>query len=115
MSSMSIAPKLVKHTTVSSSSSLNIDASKFNVVDVVLTEASELMPPTNQINGSKVEWRIKASGANRDVTINTDIIIPSSATVTSPVTINDGDTTLFMLEYNESLAKWMLIAYIEGY
>ena len=115
MSSMTISPKAIRSITVPSSNELHVDAHKYNLASVLLGETTTLNLPTNPVNGSKVEWRITAAGGDRSVIFDPGIIIPNSSTVTSPITVGEGKTTLILIEYNGYYKVWMLVAYIDQY
>ena len=115
MSSMTIIPKTIRPITVPSSSNLNVDAHKYNLVSVMLSETTTLEAPTNPINGSRIEWRITATGGDQTVNFGAGITIPSSSAVTSPITVSNGKTTLILIEYNSYYNVWMMVAYIDQY
>lgn len=66
--------------------------------------------------GQAMTVAIEASGGNRNVTLNPALfIIPSSSSLTSPVTVLSGTETVFGLRYKATANKWRVIAAVAGY
>lgn len=67
--------------------------------------------------GQALTVAVRATGgASRTVTLpGASFVIPSSSTVTSPVTVAANTETLFAFRWSASAAKWRLVSLVAGY
>ncbi len=68
--------------------------------------ALTLNPPTNGVDGQKVEFWATAVGGSRALTFNAALIFPSLFTPTSPITILTGDKIKIGLTFDATLNQW---------
>jgi hypothetical protein len=80
---------------------------------VTLTGAATLNPPANGVDGIKWKARFTASGADRTLTLNSAIKVPSLSSFAGSQVIASGKTWILQLEYNGS--AWILETLIGGY
>lgn len=81
---------------------------KANVVGDV-----NLLPPTNGREGHILKLSLTAIGADRALTLDSDILIPSDSGITFPKTLDENNLYILMFEYNGT--KWMLQTFVGGY
>lgn len=68
------------------------------------------------VDGQVLRVDVLASGASRTVAIPSgSFSIPSTSSVTSPVTVASGTVTKFAFEYSGLLTKWSVVAVVGGY
>ena len=70
--------------------------------------------PSGAADGDQVEFWLTASGGARTVTF-TFAHIPSSSTLTSPVTIASGTQGELMFSYDATLGGWKAARFVNGY
>jgi hypothetical protein len=70
--------------------------------------------PSGASDGDQVEFWLTASGAARTVTFSF-AKIPSSSTLTSPVTIAAGTQGELMFRYDATLGGWKAARFVNGY
>ncbi len=80
---------------------------------VTMTGAATLNAPTNGTDGMKWKARFTASGADRTLTINAAILVPSESTFAGSQVIVSGETWIVQLEHNGT--AWMLETLIGGW
>jgi hypothetical protein len=82
-----------------------------------ITGNMTLAEPSFGQDGHRIKLWVVASGADRVLTLNSLIKIPSSSAFTSPVTILSGKKAKLLLEYDASLngGQWELTSFINGY
>ena len=97
------------------SSTVTTDAGAGTTFDLTLTGDCTLANPTNPTNGKKVEWRIAASGGDRQLSVGDKFALPSASTVTFPVTVPSGKLIIFMAEYYQPFDRWLIQAFIPAY
>ena len=73
--------------------------------------------PTGGTDGANLELWITASGADRQLTLNAGIKIPTSSVFTSPQVISSGKKAKLLLQYDATLngGQWELTSFINGY
>jgi len=91
------------------------DARLGKVFDLVITGNCILANPANAGDGKKIQWRISASGADRQLSLGDKFVLPSTATTTFPVTIPSGKLIIFLAEYYQPADKWLIESYIPAY
>jgi hypothetical protein len=78
-----------------------------------LTNTTTLNAPSNGSEGVQLKLYLTASGANRNLTLHSDIRIPSDSTFTSPKTLESGKMYILQMEHNGSF--WALTTLVGGY
>ena len=84
------------------------------VYRVVLTGNITINAPSSATDGDQVEFWLTASGGARTVTFSF-AHIPSSSTLTSPVTIASGTQGELMFRYDATLGAWKAARFVNGY
>lgn len=104
-------------TTLTYASTLTIDSSSGSNFRCSLTGDVTIALPTNPTDGASINLWLTASGANRNVTLNAGIVIPTSSVYTSPITITSGKKARYKLQYDSVLngGQWELISFVNGY
>lgn len=86
------------------------------VYRVTMTGNLIINEPSSKNDGDQVEFWLIASGAPRTVTFSsTWAHIPSSSTLTSPVTIASGTQGELMFRYDSTLGAWKAARFVNGY
>jgi len=70
--------------------------------------------PSGAADGNQVEFWLTASGGSWTVTFSF-AHIPSSSTLTSPVTIASGTQGELMFRYDSTLGAWKAARFVNGY
>jgi hypothetical protein len=83
-----------------------LNCSNGGVQKLTLTGDGTFNLPTNGVEGNGLEVWVKASGADRVLTLNASIQLPSYTGVTSPITITSGKTNHMKFHYFGS--TWVL-------
>ncbi len=78
-----------------------------------LTGNVTINPPSNGFEGATIKFHLTASGANRNLSFNASILIPSESSFTSPKTLNSGELYIVQIEHNGT--NWMLTTLVGGY
>jgi hypothetical protein len=79
-----------------------------------LTDATTLAVPTNGTAGARLELWLTASGADRDLTLANQIVVPSDSAFVSPKTLTSGKTYIVVLRSPNGSA-WWLQSLVGGY
>jgi hypothetical protein len=80
---------------------------------ITMTDDAELNPPSNGLDGMKWKGRFTASGADRTLSLDAAIVIPSDSTFAGSKVIPSGETLILQLEYSGS--AWWLTTLVGGY
>ena len=81
---------------------------------VQITGDSTIGVPTNGTEGAKLElWITPSSAADRTVSLNAAIKIPSDSGITFPKTLTKDKTYIVLLKYNGT--AWFLVSFVGGY
>lgn len=104
-------------TTLTYASTLTIDSSSGSNFRCALTGDVTIALPTNPTDGASINLWLTASGANRNVTLDAGIVIPTSSVYTNPITIANGKKARYKLQYDSVLngGQWELISFVNGY
>lgn len=81
---------------------------------IALTGNLVINAPSGASDGDQVEFWLTASGGARTVTF-TFAHIPTSSTLTSPVTIASGTQGELMFRYDSTLGAWKAARFVNGY
>ena len=81
---------------------------------VTMTGNMVINAPSGAADGNQVEFWLIASGGARTVTFSF-ARIPSSSTLTSPVTIASGTQGELMFRYDSTLGAWKTARFVNGY
>jgi len=84
-------------------------------INVNLLHDITLATPTPVADGQRLQYFFYATNANQTVTLDTGIAVPTSSTLTSPITVTNNTVSALGLIYNARLAKWLVVSYIRGY
>jgi hypothetical protein len=98
--------------TLTDATTITTDASLGNIFDVTITADRTLGNPTNMTDGHKAIWRVKASGADRTLTLDTNFRF--GTTVSALTAIASGKTDYIGCIYHGTDAKWDVVAYSKG-
>lgn len=78
----------------------------------------EITPPTGGIDGDVVTmWLYAGSADSRVVTLNPDIVVPSTITGATPITVAIGKKAVYTIRYDGVLngGQWELVSFQNGY
>jgi hypothetical protein len=105
------------YSTLTYAATLTIDSSTGSNFRCALTGDVTIAMPTNPTDGTSINLWLTASSANRNVTLNAGIKIPTSSVYTSPITIASGKKARYKLQYDSVLngGQWELISFVNGY
>jgi hypothetical protein len=92
-----------------------VTAEAYSNNKITATGDFTIEPPSSPVDGAVVNFRILASGANVNVSLDASIDIPDSSTFTSPVTIVESKKARMTLQYDADAGAWALIQFINGY
>jgi hypothetical protein len=67
------------------------------------------------VEGQRLDVAIRATSADRTVTLPSGTFVLPAALGTSPITVDNGTETVFSLRWSASLSKWRVLAVAEGY
>jgi len=81
---------------------------------VTMTGNMVINAPSGAADGNQVEFWLTASGGSWTVTFSF-ARIPSSSTLTSPVTIASGTQGELMFRYDSTLGAWKAARFVNGY
>ena len=98
--------------TLSYSGTVATDADEGSIFDLVATGDFTLANPANAQHGRKLEWRITASGADRQVTLDSKFRATSDSTVTFPFTIAQDTELILAVQYHSGRDIYTLIAFV---
>lgn len=106
--------------TIPWASTLIPDTLSGQILTVNLSGDFTLKAPIHGVDGSKIEFRLKQSSAGgAQMTIDTGIIVPSSASFSSLVNMatftGANLTSIALLEYHQPSSKWMMLSLVPGY
>jgi|GEM_PF-1914444 len=105
-----------KETALTDGANIATDASLGNVFTVTIGGDRTLDAPTNAASGQKAIWRIKASGANRTLTLATGTGGFRFGTDITSLTATTQDKTDYIgAIYHATDNKWDVIAYTKGF
>jgi hypothetical protein len=83
---------------------------------VTMTGDMIINAPSGAADGNQIEFWLTASGGARTVTFSSSWArIPSSSTLTSPVTIASGTQGELMFRYDSVLGAWKAARFVNGY
>jgi hypothetical protein len=83
---------------------------------VTLTGNLVIDTPTGAADGNQIEFWLTADGTSRTVTFSsTWAHIPTSSTLTSPVTIAANTQGELMFRYDSTLGAWKAARFVNGY
>lgn len=77
-----------------------------------LTDSAVVQVPSGGSEGSELELRLTASGANRNLSFNANIEIPSDSAVSFPKTLTSGKT--YIVKLKRGATKWALVTLVGG-
>ncbi len=71
-------------------------------------------------SGSPTDWQLlivnlKASAADRTVTLGSSYLIPTTSVLTSPFVVTSGTETALGFRWNASQSKWRVVSWVSGY
>jgi len=78
-----------------------------------LTGDVTLNAPTGGSEGLKLELWLTPSGANRNLSLNVAILIPTDSAISFPKTLTSAKTYIVLFKHNGT--AWMLASLIGGY
>jgi hypothetical protein len=81
---------------------------------LVITNTTTLLVPTNGATGSRLELWITASGADRSLTITNSITFPSDSAFTGTKTLTSNQTYIVILR-SPNGTNWWLQTLVGGY
>lgn len=83
----------------------------------IMTGDMTLNDPSSPQDGDRVVFWLTASGSDRDIDLDSSIIIPTSSALTFPVTITSGKKARLVIEYDSTLngGQWEVISFVNGY
>lgn len=90
-----------------------VDRAEGSRQTLVLTGAVTLLPFLGGYDGQELRLRLKASGADRTVSLDAAIRRPSLSGSTWPMTLTSGKAYNTLFVYNES--AWELVSFVGGY
>jgi len=104
------------HGILESSTNLIPNAGAYKVCDIQLETNAVIQMPTNSpTDGYKLQLRIRAVGDDREIEFGEGIKIPTSSSVSSPITIESNTVSIFLLDNYATTTNWFLSSYIQGY
>jgi hypothetical protein len=80
---------------------------------LVITNTTTLLVPTNGTTGSRLELWITANGADRSLTVTNAVKIPSDSALTWPKTLTSNLTYIVLLRCSGT--NWWLTSLVGGY
>lgn len=101
---------------LSDGANVSIDASLGNIFTLTAAGNRTISPPTNAVNGQRITIYHKASGADRTLTLSTSaggFIFGTD--ITALTATASGLTDLIGCEYNSTISKWLVVAYVKGF
>ena len=89
----------------------------FSLKRIIATGDLTIAVPTGGTDGANLELWITASGADRSLSLNAGIKVPTSSVFTSPQTISSGKKAKLLLQYDATLngGQWELTSFVNGY
>lgn len=97
-------------------SNVSSDISTGEIFELTLTDDITIDKPTNCPNGKIVTYLMTQSNVGSNtITLDPDIVIPSSATIPLEFSTAIGQTDMLAIRYVESADKFMVISMINGY
>jgi len=84
-------------------------------IRLILTGNVALVNPVTAGDGDIIRIWATASGANTNVTLDANTVIPTTSVFTSPVTITNGQKARISMQYDSVRLKWELVAFVNGY
>ena len=84
-----------------------------NIFDVTVAGNRTLGNPTGMTDGFKAIWRVKASGADR--TLSLDTAFRFGTTIASLSVTSSGKIDYIGCIYNATDSKWDVVAYAQGF
>lgn len=104
--------------TVTYNSNITLSApASFQLYRILATGDITFAKPTGTVDGANIEIWVTASGADRNISFLSDIVVPTSSTFTSPKTIASGKKAKILLQYDATLngGQWEITSFINGY
>lgn len=101
---------------LSDGANVAVNASLANIFTLTAAGNRTIDPPTNAVNGQRITIYHKASGADRTLTLSTSaggFIFGTD--ITALTATASGLTDLIGCEYNSTISKWLVVAYVKGF
>ena len=97
------------------SSTLTIDTSAADTYRVTLTQGVTVVCENGVDGKGTVILLTQGSGGSKTITLDSDMLLPSSATEPLAWSTAAGKTDILAVRYDSAMGKWLVVSVVPGY